>query len=81
MMTGLIFGRDQQEFDQMLADRDRTADELRERGLVAGTTNDIVEQLGGLAEAGVQRVMLQWIDLDDLDRLEAVATGVLPQVK
>jgi hypothetical protein len=33
-----------------------------------------------LAEQGVQRVMLQWLDLDDLDRLEAMAKTVLPQL-
>ncbi len=33
------------------------------------------KQLGRLAEAGVQRVMLQWLDLDGL---EALARGVLP---
>jgi hypothetical protein len=31
---------------------------LRARGLVVGTSSEIVEQLGSLAEAGVQRVML-----------------------
>jgi hypothetical protein len=29
---------------------------------------------------GVQRVMLQWLDLDDLDGLEAMAHTVLPQL-
>jgi hypothetical protein len=40
-----------------------------------------VDQLGRLAEAGVQRVMLQWLNLDDLDGLEAMATGVLHQLE
>jgi hypothetical protein len=31
-------------------------------------------------EAGVQRVMLQWLGADDLDGLEAVAGSVLPQL-
>jgi hypothetical protein len=39
-----------------------------------------VEQLGRLSEVGVQRVMLQWLDLDDLDGLEAFARTVLPQL-
>jgi hypothetical protein len=30
-----------------------------------------------LAQAGVQRVMLQWLALDDLDGLAALATAVL----
>jgi len=41
----------------------------------------VVDQLGELAEAGVQRVMVQWLDLDDMDGLEALGAGVLPQVR
>jgi hypothetical protein len=41
----------------------------------------MVEQLSQLSEAGVQRVMLQWIDLDDIDGLEIIARDVLPQLK
>jgi hypothetical protein len=40
----------------------------------------MVAQLNQLVEAGVQRVMLQWIDLDDLDGIEAIAQKVLPQL-
>ncbi|MBK8984535.1 MAG: LLM class F420-dependent oxidoreductase [Chloroflexi bacterium] len=54
--------------------------ELRARGLVLGTPDDIVQQLGVLAEAGVQRVMLQWLNLDDLDGLEILARDVLGQL-
>lgn len=78
LMTGLVFGRDEAELGGKL--KGREAAELRERGLVAGTPSEIVDQLGQLAEVGVQRVMLQWLDLDDLDGLEALAKGVLPQV-
>jgi hypothetical protein len=48
--------------------------------MAIGTGNEIVTQLGQWAEAGVQRIMLQWLDLDDLDRLEAMAQAVLPQL-
>jgi hypothetical protein len=41
----------------------------------------LVDQLGAFAEAGVQRIMLQWLDLDDMEGLEALATAVLPQVQ
>jgi hypothetical protein len=37
----------------------------------------VSEQLARLAETGIDRVMLQWLDLDDLDGLEALATAVL----
>jgi alkanesulfonate monooxygenase SsuD/methylene tetrahydromethanopterin reductase-like flavin-dependent oxidoreductase (luciferase family) len=71
LMTGLAFGRDEPELRQKLEGRDAAA--LRERGLVVGTPAEVVDQLGRLQEAGVQRVMLQWLDLDDLDGLEALA--------
>lgn len=81
MMTGLIFGTDQATLDTKLASRTLAAEELRERGMVVGTGNEVVDQLGALAAAGVQRIMLQWLDLDDLEGLEALATAVLPQVQ
>jgi F420-dependent oxidoreductase-like protein len=81
VMTGLVFGRDQAELDALLAEKNRSAIDLRERGIVVGTANQIVDQLGHFAEAGVYRIMLQWIDLDALDQLEAMAAGILPQVQ
>ncbi len=79
MMTGLIFGRDEAEVGRKAGDR--APADLRARGLVCGVPEQIVEQLTALADAGLQRVMLQWLDLDDLDGLEALATSVLPQVQ
>jgi F420-dependent oxidoreductase-like protein len=80
MMTGSLFGKDEAEVAQKLATATQSREQLRERGILVGTANDIVEQLGRLAEVGVQRVMVQWLELDDLDGLEAMANGVLPQV-
>src|SRR5574341_1200229 len=81
MMTGCIFGRDDAEVRRKIEARGTTVERLTQRGIVFGTSNQIVDQLGKLSKAGVQRVMLQWLDLDDLDGLEAMAKGVLPQVK
>ena len=80
LMTGLVFGRDQADLDAKLGQRTLSADELRERGLVVGTGNELVAQLEAFAEAGVQRIMLQWIDLDDMAGLEKLGTAVLHQV-
>ena len=80
LMTGLVFGKDQADLDAKLGQRTLSADELRERGLVVGTGNELVEQLEAFANAGVQRMMLQWIDLDDMAGLEKLGTAVLPQV-
>lgn len=78
LMTNLVFGRDEAELERQL-DGD-SAEELRASGRVVGTPAEVVEQLSRLAEVGVQRVMLQWLELDDIDRLEALAKTVLPQV-
>lgn len=79
-MTGVVFGRDPEELRRKVEARTggkRTADQMRTKGQVVGTAPEIVEQLDRLGQAGVQRVMLQWLDLDDLDGLEAMAAGVL----
>jgi F420-dependent oxidoreductase-like protein len=78
LMTGCYFGRDRAEVKRKL--EGRAPEPLRERGVIVGTAAEVVEQLGQCAEAGAQRVMLQWLDLDDLDGLEGLARGVLPQV-
>lgn len=77
MMTGVIFGKDEADLQSKL--NGRSAAELRERGMVVGTGPEIVEQLGKLTEIGLQRVMLQWLDLDDLDGVEGLAKSVLGQ--
>lgn len=80
LMAGCVFGRDTVELEAKLAEYDDPAAELRESGLAVGTGNEIVDQLGQWSEAGVQRIMLQWLDVDDLDGLEALANAILPQV-
>jgi alkanesulfonate monooxygenase SsuD/methylene tetrahydromethanopterin reductase-like flavin-dependent oxidoreductase (luciferase family) len=76
MMTGLRYGRTQAELEANLP-ANRTVAELQALGMVVGTGQQVVDQLGQLAEAGVQRIMLQWLDLDDLDGLESLAQTVL----
>lgn len=84
MMTGCVFGRDQAEVQRRVAARTngkRDAADLSNHGVVVGTTTAMVDQLGRLAEVGVQRVMLQWLDLDDLSGLEAMAAGIIPELQ
>jgi hypothetical protein len=52
---------------------------LQNHGVIVGMPNESVEQLGPLAESGVQQVMLQWLEVDDIDGLEAFARSVPPQ--
>lgn len=80
MMMPNIFARDDADLQAKLEARGRTLEELRERGAVAGTPSMWVDQIGELEAAGCERVMVQWLDLDDLDGLEILARDVMPQV-
>ena len=75
VMTRVVIGRDEPEVRRKL---NGDPDTLRERGVVFGTPAQIVDQLGRLAEAGVQRLMAQWLDMDDLDGLDLLAASILP---
>ena len=75
LMTQVVFGRDEDELDAVLDGRD--PDELRERGILVGTGPEVAEGLDRLDDAGADRVMLQWLALDDVDRLEGLADAVV----
>ena len=77
MMTGCIFGKDDTALQKKLSVRGRTLEQLHQHGTVAGDINTVKQQMVGLERAGLQRIMLQWLDLDDLEGLEALARGVL----
>jgi len=76
LMTGVVFGLDAAEVERNL--RGRSPQALRDRGVVIGTPDEVAAALDLLAKAGVQRVMLQWLSLEDLDGLEALADAVTP---
>jgi len=80
LMTGLVFGRTPQEAEEQALRRTggrQDAAALRTRGLLVGDPAALQEQLHTLQAAGVQRLMLQWLDLDDLHGLQALAQAVL----
>ncbi len=75
LMTGVVFGRDDAEVERKLQGKNRAR--MEEQGLLIGTPARIREQLEQVFAAGAQRVMLQWLDLDDLDGLQGLARAVL----
>ena len=78
LMTRAVFGSTEAEVDRKL---DGASREDLEPAVLAGTSGAFVERLGLLAQAGVERVMLQWLEVDDVDGLEAMADSVLPQLR
>jgi F420-dependent oxidoreductase-like protein len=90
MMTGLFFGEDRASLEHLLSgfkDRpelvDLSLDEAIQHlrvGRLVGTPDLVVEQIQAYAAAGVEELMLQWFELDDIERLRAFAQTVLPRV-
>jgi F420-dependent oxidoreductase-like protein len=76
VMQGVEVGRTPAELQRKLADR--AWQFWREPGLIAGGPAQMADQLGAFEAAGAQRIMLQWLDLDDLKGLELLARAVLP---
>ena len=77
LMTGTFFSVDEADARRKAEARGQTLDQLQRQGMIAGMPSQVVDQLGRFEEAGVQRIMLQWLDLDDLEGLEALARTVL----
>lgn len=79
LMTGCIFGRDAQVVERkarLYGGGKNSPEELRRRGMIVGGPEQIREQLAELETAGVQRVMLQWLELDDLQGIEEMAQAL-----
>lgn len=73
-------GRDDAEISRRAQAISREVDELRTNTPLVGTPGEIVDRLGPFAEAGVQRVYLQLLDIADLDHVELFATEVVRQL-
>jgi len=80
LMTTVIFGRNEQEVERKVQSSGKTGADLRAGGILVGTAPELVQQLQELSAVGIQRTMLQWLDQDDIEGLEAMAQSVLPNV-
>lgn len=91
-MLGMAFGQHAEELERRLGPL-RTDPELMTLSLeqaiekitasqpmLVGNAEQIVAQIQTYAQAGVEEVMVQWTDYDDIDGLRAFAAGVLPQL-
>ncbi len=76
----LCAGRDDAELRRRAGAIGREVDELRTNTPLVGSPAEIVDRLAPFAEAGVQRVYLQLLDLADLEHLE-LFTEVVRQLR
>jgi F420-dependent oxidoreductase-like protein len=77
VMTGLVYGSTQVELEQKASFWDSGLEELRGQALIVGGDEEVLRGVEAYAEAGAGRIMLQWLDLDDLDGLERLARLLL----
>jgi F420-dependent oxidoreductase-like protein len=75
MMTGLRFAQTRAGLERSLDGR--SVEELQGRGFIIGVGDQILPQLAALEQAGVQCIMLQWMEQDNLEGLSALAKVVL----
>ena len=79
-MNSCIFGSSEDEVNRKVEARtgeSRSSQEMRQRGAFVGTGEQIREHINRLGGAGAQMVMLQWLDLDDLESLEAMGKIII----
>lgn len=76
-MLGCIYGQTMEQVNNKLNSRNQTFEGFRQLGGMVGTGDLIRQQLSGLQGTGVQRVMLQWLDQDDLKGLDSLAHQIL----
>lgn len=77
VMLGCVYGQSSGQVQEKLSNRNQTFDSLRQVGAAVGTGSQIKEQLSEVEAAGIQCVMLQWLDLDDLNGLTSMAKEIL----
>jgi len=92
VMLTLYSGRTMEEVDARLSMRtsdpklanmplDAVIEYLSTNGsAIVGTPDQMVQQIQTYASAGVDELMLQWFDLDDIEGLRSFAESVLPRL-
>jgi alkanesulfonate monooxygenase SsuD/methylene tetrahydromethanopterin reductase-like flavin-dependent oxidoreductase (luciferase family) len=88
LMIPLAIGRDRGDVAQRIAAARATFPQIpaeeeawRKASFLVGAPGDVVASLREWEAAGVQRVLLQMLDMEDLAAIELFARHVLPQVK
>jgi len=81
MMTRVVYAPTQEKLNALLSEEELDADALRGRGVFVGTGQQLVDQMSEMVEAGLERFMLQWFALDDMDSMESLAKDVLPHIQ
>ncbi|MYE26789.1 MAG: TIGR03560 family F420-dependent LLM class oxidoreductase [Chloroflexi bacterium] len=79
LMTRVIYRQTQAQLDAFSHESGVSDAVLREGKLIVGTAAQVVDQIAARFDAGIDRVMLRWLELDDMQNLERLARDVLGQ--
>lgn len=80
VMNPSLYATDERDLEEKLEKSGRSQEDLLNRGYMVGTPDSFAEQLRSFEQAGAHRVMVQWLDLENTERLEHFAAHVLPQL-
>ncbi len=75
----MCIGVSDAEVQRRAASIGRPASDLRRDGL-AGTPEEVIDKLTAYADAGIERMYLQVLDLQDLDHIAMVGSDIIPEV-
>ena len=90
LMTGTIVGADQPDLldraSRVMALEGETGDpkawlESVADEWIVGTTEQVLHRLGELSEAGIQRVMMQYLVHEDLDGVRLIGSELIPKAR
>ena len=81
MLTGCIYGKNDREVRMKISDQlPKGLEPELEAAVISGTSNQIMDRISELFAAGLEKIVLVWYDLTDLDGLESMAKTVLPHL-
>ena len=75
IMTRVLFGENEDHLAEILDGEDPA--DLRKLGIIVGTPAEVNAAIDEFHEAGADRIMLQYMEVDDLGRLESLADAIL----
>ncbi len=77
LMTNLTYGQNQEQLQKKLNGRDPK--DMAQRGIIVGSPEQVTARLIEYHQTGLDEIMLQWIDLEDMDSLIHFSETVLPK--
>ncbi|MAT41983.1 MAG: LLM class F420-dependent oxidoreductase [Anaerolineaceae bacterium] len=76
MMTNLTYADSDRKLDQKLKGKSKS--ELQNQGIIVGVGEEVIQQIKAYQSIGVEEIMLQWLDFEDIFGIQHFAKTILP---